>query len=149
MISPGVRFPLDPKHREEGKEGAMATMTIFVIENPSGMRSRGGNSPTFDEWGKVWRKKGHITNHLIGIENSRASWRKPRAGDPEGLYAECEVVEYELVEKSRTPVQEYIDGYKDRRRKAAEAKEQAAQERREKAERAQLAKLKAKYEQES
>lgn len=116
-------------------------MKRYFIENAKGERSKGGQRPQFDKNGKAWHKEHHIINHLIIIENSTRQGKS----SPEVLYENCEVVEYELVEVSRKPVQDYIDGYKTRRAKAAADAAAASTERQEKTERELLARLQDKY----
>jgi hypothetical protein len=72
------------------------TVEIFKIRRRSdGLFSSGGSNPTFKAKGKIWHARGHVTSHL-GILSSRLS----------KIYADCEVLRFELVETEleRTPV---------------------------------------------
>lgn len=69
--------------------------TIFRIRRKSdGLFSAGGNSPKFDEEGKVWRARNHVTSHMTQIGKQ---YYDPKTKDD--YYRDCEVVEYEIVEK--------------------------------------------------
>lgn len=122
-------------------------MNVYVILNSEGKMSRGGQQPKFDAWGKFWRKAGSITNHLIGMETrSKSRWHQNQnQSDPDAVYAGCEVVEYELVEVSRKPVREFIEGYRERRRKKAKESEDAAAARKRASDLKMLKKLQAQY----
>lgn len=59
-----------------------------------GLFSTGGDTPTFDKAGKVWRKLAHVRSHFAVT----GDWRKPRVNPGADAYPDCLVVEYELRE---------------------------------------------------
>lgn len=64
---------------------------MFKIRRLSdGMFSCGGSYPRFNKNGKVWRLKAHVKLHLAGIPNYIKTDR----------YKDCEVIEFELVQKN-------------------------------------------------
>jgi len=66
---------------------------VYKIRRKSdGLFSSGGSYPHFTKVGKIWRQKGHLTNHLNYLLGDR-SWK---GSTP---YDDCEIVSYELVEQ--------------------------------------------------
>lgn len=90
-------------------------MKLFKIRNrQTGLFSTGGSSPRWEENGKLWKKKGFVTNHLanaIGYDRAK------------GFYGNAEVVEYDYdpVEIATYPIMEVINEKIDLRKKEAEA----------------------------
>jgi len=60
--------------------------------------SKGGMNPSFSKVGKTWRTMGHINSHLGQLDN--------RSG--RNLYAGCDLVVVEVVEKESTPIDEIL-----------------------------------------
>lgn len=69
-----------------------------IRRKTDGLFSTGGAFPSFNNRGKIWRQRGHLTNHLnqVGRRN---------------IYENCEIVSFELVETEvdTKPVKEYLD----------------------------------------
>jgi hypothetical protein len=88
-------------------------MPFFKIRNKTtGLFSTGGESPGFRKAGKVWTNRGGVTSHLGLVA---------RIGQ---VYADCEIVEFEMVEVRVTTIQESLQGIADRK-KAREAENAA------------------------
>jgi hypothetical protein len=120
-------------------------MKIWKIRNKSGLHSTGGMRPSFAKVGKVWKTKGDIHRHFsYALSDSSHLGRALRTGHKSPYY-ECDIVEYNLIEVSATPVSDMIaeitESRETKQRKADEARKLAQ----EKAEKQQLAELKAKY----
>lgn len=67
--------------------------------------SNGGSYPSFTSRGKMWKGLGQLRNHLAML--------KPYGSDKVGkfhLYEDCEIVEYELVERQTISMVEEILG---------------------------------------
>lgn len=60
-----------------------------IRDKETGMFSLGGIRPRFSDEGKIFKKRGHVTSHLAQLSES----------DKRKYYTDCEVVEYEIVEK--------------------------------------------------
>lgn len=66
--------------------------TIYMIRRKSdGLFSTGGTTPTFNEKGKQWKARNHVTSHMKQVGSSYS--RKTKAD----YYKDCEVVTYEVV----------------------------------------------------
>ena len=63
-----------------------------------GKFSNGGTTPNFNDRGKIWKQKGHLTNHLNQLD---------RMGRER--YLGCEIVHYKVVEQEVSFMS--IDGY--------------------------------------
>lgn len=105
---------------------------IFKIRDSQGRFSTGGDTPTWSKTGKVWKRTADLSNHFTQLS---------AAGQKAYAAAGAEVVVYDMVVTSSTPVAVYIQAANTR------AAERAAEDRRridvwkERAEREQLAKL--------
>lgn len=76
--------------------------TVFQILNPAtGEKSSGGMWPYAVKGGKFWRTLAHVKAHITQLRNDIAAGEKP-------WYKDAVVVEYELVEKRRIPVREFL-----------------------------------------
>lgn len=74
------------------------TTTVFRIrQDKTGLFSSGGTRPSFSKKGKIWKERGHLSNHLAQFN------------DRNDVYKDCTVVEYEIreFEGSSTPVAEW------------------------------------------
>lgn len=93
--------------------------TIYKIRDRiTGAYSKGGARPYWTLKGKVWKQKSHVSLHFVNIlEYSSYT----------SVYDDAEVVEFELVEKSVTPVGEWIKAAKGR----SQVRKQASRARRE------------------
>jgi len=84
---------------------------VFKIRrNDDGLFSTGGSYPSFTKQGKIWKQKGHLTNHLNQLRHKRA-------------YTDCEIVPYELVETPAGPsmsIATYLQEIQDRKNKRDE-----------------------------
>ncbi|HNC56680.1 MAG TPA: hypothetical protein PLP33_14630 [Leptospiraceae bacterium] len=66
-------------------------MLVYKIRRKSdGLFSQGGNWPDFSKLGKIWKTKGHLTNHLKQVRHSD--------------YEDCEIVPYAIVEIENSPL---------------------------------------------
>jgi hypothetical protein len=99
--------------------------TIYKIRRPDGLFSTGGAYPGFNKKGKIWRQKGHITNHLNQVSRS-------------GAYTGAVIVTYEIVETEvdSQPVTDYIDDIRQRRAAEEQRKAEARRSREDLADRA-------------
>lgn len=90
-------------------------MKLFKIRHrQTGLFSTGGSSPRWEENGKLWKKKGFVTNHLsnaIGYKHAK------------GFYANAEIVEYEYnpVAIAVYPIMDVITEKMELKQKEAEA----------------------------
>lgn len=86
--------------------------TVFKIRSKkTGLFSKGGSSPsewTWSKTGKVWKTIGQLRCHLAQ-HGSYASHGSFGSQNPcqEYLDNEAEVVEYEIVEKNVTPIENF------------------------------------------
>lgn len=63
---------------------------VYKIRRSDGLFSMGGCDPRFNKVGKIWKQRGHLTNHLTWVaEHGRRGTK---------TYDDCEVVQYELTE---------------------------------------------------
>ena len=91
--------------------------TIFKIRRKSdGLFSAGGSTPTFTKLGKLWKMQGHLTNHLRQLHNGIGTFKTL---NNRHIYANCEIIEYELIERQIGPVKsigEYLDEIANRKK---------------------------------
>lgn len=111
-------------------------MSIFKIKNQQGLFSTGGIFPEWSKRGKVWKTLGNLKSHLTLIANER-NYK---------IYNGCNIVEFEMIEKSITPVDKIIEEQISLKRKENEKMQTNILNQKEKEERELLVKLKAKYE---
>lgn len=81
-------------------------MIIYKIrDRQTGLFSTGGLHPSFSKKGKIWKQKGHLSNHFSNV-NQQAYARR-----------DCEVVEYELIENemSTASIVGWVDAAQQRR----------------------------------
>jgi hypothetical protein len=77
-------------------------MVVYKIRRKTdGLFSKGGSTPSFNKDGKVWKQRGHLTNHLNQIHNR-------------SVYGDCEIIVYKLEEVQQGDGIS-IDGYLDER----------------------------------
>jgi hypothetical protein len=68
-------------------------MHVNMIRNKkTGLFSTGGSSPTFSTKGKIWPSSTALNGHLSSLGNSYIA----------KVYADCEIIAFELVEPSAT-----------------------------------------------
>jgi len=60
-----------------------------IRNNKTGLYSKGGTRPKFSKDGKVFAKRNHVTSHMNNVN------------DKEIEYADCDVVEFEMVETGK------------------------------------------------
>lgn len=80
------------------------TIVYKIYRKTDGLFSMGGSSPRFSKTGKVWKQKGHLTNHLNQVD-----LRLTRGG--KHIYSDCEIIPYELKEVQTGPgftIEEYL-----------------------------------------
>ncbi|MFA5152342.1 MAG: hypothetical protein WC554_07285 [Clostridia bacterium] len=80
-----------------------------IQQKETGLFSSGGDTPQFTKNGKIWGMRSHVVLHLMNLYrglNYRCS--------------NCEVVEYEMVEKSRMPIEVFAREAADRKAKLTE-----------------------------
>ncbi len=86
---------------------------MFKIRNKDGLFSNGGTWPEWTKTGKVWRQRGHLSNHLAQVSRN--------------IYSETDViVEFEMIEISTVLLSDYEA---DRLERGKERKDRQAQER--------------------
>ena len=86
------------------------SITIYKIRRKSdGLFSMGGDSPKFNKNGKVWKQIGHLKNHLAIIKQYLNSSSQHIANDMIQKYKNCEIVEYEIVERNAYPVNDMLN----------------------------------------
>lgn len=121
-------------------------MKIFMIQDETGEFSKGGSSaPKFDLRGKFWRSLGFVKSHISQLVPRRKKPCLPIHLTPQ-VYANCDVVEYELVEVKRTPVTEFYEAHAQKKADERAEAEHRSQEAEEAEERAEYARLQAKFE---
>lgn len=76
-----------------------------IRRNSDGLFSNGGMRPSFNKSGKVWHNKGALSNHL-GLVMQMGK-----------VYADCEIVQLEMVPTDTINITEYVAGIADRREK--------------------------------
>lgn len=105
--------------------------TVFKIRRSDGQFSMGGSSPSFNKTGKIWKQKGHLTNHLNQL------WSGYRR------YRDCEIVVMELVETHTDTItlEEWMNEVLDRKQKKVEAWKKHSDDRDKKARKKQFEKL--------
>lgn len=70
-----------------------AVNVVYKIRRKcDGMFSMGGMTPHFSKTGKIWKQKGHLTNHLNQVDFNYMT-------QTNNSYEDCEIVLYEIVEK--------------------------------------------------
>jgi hypothetical protein len=82
-----------------------------IQQRETGLFSSGGDTPQFTKNGKIWRMRGHVVLHLMNLYR--------------GLHhrcSNCDVVEYEMIEKSRTPIEVFAREAADRKAKIVESR---------------------------
>jgi len=90
---------------------------VYKIRRKSdGLFSMGGSNPHFNKTGKIWKQKGHLTNHLNQMWNDNIKVRYSR---------ECEIVLYEIIEKEigEMTIGQYLNEREDRLRKEKEERQ--------------------------
>jgi len=77
---------------------------VFKIRRTTdGLFSMGGMCPGFNKTGKIWKQKGHLTNHLGQVDNRRHHRPLHPNQGLSRVYDDCEIVPYELVETPAGP----------------------------------------------
>ena len=112
---------------------------VFKIRRKTdGQFSTGGSFPKFTKGGKIWKQKSHLTNHLNQLWNGVGTYRTSLRGQVH-VYADCEIIEYELVEQPMGPgisITQYLYERKmkkeDQERKDAERRAERDKEERRK-----------------
>ena len=90
--------------------------TIFKIRRSTdGLYSRGGESPSFDTKGKVWKRRGDVSSHLSQL--SEAGIRR--------FYSDCQIVEYVIVQSDVETVPDAYRALRNRRDPIDKARERA------------------------
>ena len=90
----------------------MTIETIFKIRNKTtNLFSTGGYTPTWTEYGKQWKTKGALNNHLNLIEGNE--------------YRNCEIVLFELKEVTSEFTNQDLDVYVTDRQRARQLKKEA------------------------
>lgn len=99
--------------------------SIFKIRrNSDGLFSGGGTCPSFSKIGKTWTSYRALRLHLAQFIRNLTPYSSDR-------YKDCEIIEYEYVETSRQPLQEYLENLEN----LCEEREQKEKERQESLER--------------
>ena len=92
-------------------------MIVYRIRRRAdGLFSMGGTTPRWNKTGKVWKTKGALSNHLNLV------WRK------ESVYANCDIVTYELTETEADVVT--LDQWLEEKAQRKAEEERRRQERR-------------------
>jgi hypothetical protein len=80
---------------------------VYRIQRPDGSYRGAGAGGQAQVMGKVWTSSAAVKNHLrVGAHWSDSVKEVVR----KALAAGSEVVEYELVERRRVPVEEFLEG---------------------------------------
>lgn len=87
----------------------MKQKQLYQIRNEDGLYSKGGDTPYFNENGKVWKGLGPLRNHFALIGERNKNRKHP--------YEDCEIVEIEMVPKRVYPAMEEIIGSYERSKK--------------------------------
>jgi len=66
----------------------MVEIVYKIRRKSDGMFSAGGERPSFSKKGKIWRQRGHVSNHLAQMT----------AQNKQLFYNDCEIIEFEVVE---------------------------------------------------
>ena len=85
----------------------MTNSTVYKIRRKTdGLFSMGGSMPRFNKTGKIWKQRGHLTNHLNQLWNGGGN-----------RYNDCEIVVCELVETHTGSItlQEWLQEIEDRK----------------------------------
>lgn len=81
------------------------TDLVYKIRNKEGLFSTGGAYPGFHKEGKSWWNLSNLKSHLRLLESY--SKRNPKR-KIDIIYKDCEIVEYEKIERTTKSVIEYI-----------------------------------------
>jgi len=115
------------------------TNIVYKIRNAEGLFSTGGSYPHFNERGKTWQQRGHLSNHLAQLG---------KHGQSEYIKQGCAVVTYELVqtETDIVGIRDYIAGVSERRKVREEEQKKRVADYHRQRDLEQLARLKSIYE---
>ncbi len=80
----------------------MKPTNVYMIETPEGFSS-GGQRIWVDDMGKVWTHLRDVKLHLSMFKGDQ-TYARERA-EAQLVYQESHIIEYELVEVNRTPVE--------------------------------------------
>ena len=108
--------------------------TVYKIRRTTdGLFSMGGFHPSFNKDGKIWKAKGHLTNHLNQV-SKRVDWKTKKK-----VYDDCEIVVYEVIEKyaGHITLQRWVDNI-EKKQAQREEERKARIEARKKEERKKL-----------
>jgi hypothetical protein len=86
-----------------------------IVNTKTGLFSSGSTCPSWDESGKVWRKRAHVVSHLATI--MRENFRDLRPED--ALPGSWKVVEYDIIETGSMSAAEFLKKYSSRYRENA------------------------------
>jgi hypothetical protein len=86
----------------------MSQTIVYMIQSKDGQFSSGGTYPRWGRKGKIWRQRGHLSNHLA--QSGSHGRQFYTAGG-------AKVVEYMLTQepKNAYPIAEYIEAVDKRR----------------------------------
>lgn len=94
---------------------------FYKIRRDDGLFSTGGTSPYFNEDGKVWHKRGHLSNHL-------AQFNAHQIRGPKSPYAGCKIVSYVATPVGSESLDDYLRGVEERRQKRQAERDRAVEE---------------------
>lgn len=97
----------------------------------TGEYSLGGSTPTFSNKGKIWKEKGHLSNHFRQVRPN--------------VYRNCVIEELELSVIGEQPASDWIDDLNKRKQAEKDARQKRWDDERRKQEIAQLRQLQKKY----
>lgn len=111
-------------------------MEVFKIRNnKTGLYSSGSSRPTFTDKGKTWMTRGAVSGHLAQFTEKHIA----------SFYKDCSVVTMEMTVVSEEPMDQVVQGIKERREiREAESRRRIAEYQRQQA-LDQLAKIKADF----
>ena len=115
-------------------------MKVYKIRNQDGLFSSGGTWPRFTKKGKIWKARGHLTNHLNQVHQGRVAHYYDQG---------AHIVEYEVIEivneVSSISIPDYYQQRFQKRLEEQSKRDKRIQLQGEKEERALYEKLREKY----
>lgn len=107
-------------------------MFFKILDTKTGLFRKAGRYTKYTKLGKIWNLSNHLTNSVNNFDKNEKT---------DDIF----VVEYELVEKMRVPLSEYIELVHKRKRDRYDEFEKRKKEYQEKLEREEYEKLKKKF----
>jgi len=109
----------------------MAIEVYKIRRKSDGLFSKGGMSPSFNEKGKTWTARGHVTSHISQFGDR----------DKNRYYKDCEVVRIEIQEVDMYTTDVFDWGPTEKTLRAKELEEQRSLERQKQRKMQEIARL--------